>query len=414
MIQTYQKRNSFQNFLAIRKDPMALFADVAQASGDFSRVNALLYRYVFVNDPDLIREALIEKNDKFILTGGSVSGLARLLGHGILTNHGEAWRQSRNHIVPLFQHKALESYYPIIRERVQESLQRWKTEFAGQSFSINRELLALTFRILCSTLFHYLPSFEEALEFSDVMWVLQNDGMIRFTNGGDLLPWLPLPRIRKVNQAVSQLKQIANNIIASGCPLPLDEIRSLLFAGTESPANTLCWSLKLLEDSPPWREELLKCDFSNDNMEIFDSLSKVICETMRLYPAGWAFERHTCENATLGGEPIAKGTRLFFSPYFLHRNAKFWQEPEVFDPNRFVNSATSVPGVPKYGYLPFGAGPRSCIGGRLAWAEMRIALAMIVSQCQLEIIKQAGEPPLSPQGSFKMKLNRPVFVKLLG
>jgi cytochrome P450 len=296
---------------------------------------------------------------------------------------------------------------------VQESIERWKTEFAGQSFSINRELLALTFRILCSTLFQYLPSFEESLEFSDAMWVLQSDGMTRFTNGGDLLPWLPLPRIRRVNQAVLQLKQIAQNIIASGCVIPLDEIRSLLFAGTESPANTLCWSLKLLEDSPHWRDELLKCDLSDDNMERFDSLSKIICETMRLYPAGWAFERHTCENTTLGGEPITKGTRLFFSPYYLHRNEKYWQQPEVFDPHRFVNSATIVPGVPKYGYLPFGAGPRSCIGGRLAWAEMRIAMAMIVSQCRLQIINPAGTPPLSPLGSFKMKLSRPVFVNLV-
>lgn len=411
MINTYQKRNSLQSFLAVRKDPIAFFAEVAQ-SGDFSRLNVLFYRYVFVNDPDLIREALIEKSDQFILTGGSVTGLARLLGQGILTTHDDDWRRSRTHVQPLFQNKVLETYVPIIRERVQESIERWKTEFAGQSFAINRELLALTFRILCSTLFKYVPSFEESLKFADAIWVLQSEGMIRFTNGGDLVPWLPLPRIRRVNKAAAQLKEIAENIIASGCSVPLDEIRSLLFAGTESPANTIVWSLKLLSDSPQWREELSSRDLSNADVEQFDSLSKVVCETMRLYPAGWAFERYARENATLGGEPIAKGTRIFFSPFLLHRNEKFWQEPLVFDPNRFANSMNVVPDVPKFGYLPFGAGPRSCTGGRLAWLEMRIALAMIMAQCPWEIVEQPGELPLSPQGSFKLKLNRPVYVRV--
>ena len=412
MITTYQENNALKNFLAVRKNPMDFFAGVAKSSGDFSRLNIAFYRYVFVNDPELIREALIEKQDQFILTGGSVSGLARLLGKGVLTNHGDEWRESRNHLQPLFTQKALESQYPIIRERVQESLQRWRTEFFDRSFSLNRELLALSFRVLCSALFQYLPSFDEALEFSDAVWVMQSEGMIRYTNGGDLVPWLPLPRIRRVNKAVFKLRQIAENIVASGCPIPLDEIRSLLFAGTESPANTICWSLKLLENSPAWRDDVLQLDSPCENVDRFDSLARVICETMRLYPAGWAFERYACTDATLGGQPIAKGTRLFFSPYFLHRNTKFWKDPEVFDPSRFASSFSVVPGVPRFGYLPFGAGPRSCVGGRLAWAEMRITLAMILSQCQWQSVEQPGDPPLSPRGSFKMKLDRPMIVKV--
>ncbi|MFO0905119.1 MAG: cytochrome P450 [Pirellulales bacterium] len=413
MLATYSQRNALQNFLAARRDPLAFFGDVVRSSGDFVRFNLLHYRYVLVNDPNLIREFLIEKHDQFILTGGSVQGLSRLLGQGILTNHGDAWRRSRTHIQPLFQLKTLESYYPIMRERVQESIERWKTEFAGGSFSISRELLALSFRILCSTLFRRLPSFEEALQFSDAIWVLQSDGMIRFTNGGDLVPWLPLPRIRRVNKAVAALERIAANIIASGCPIPLDEVRSLLFAGTESPANTLCWSLKLLGEHPRWREALESSDLSEDNVEGFDALSKVLCETMRLYPAGWAFERHTCEDATLGGEPIAKGTRIFVSPYLLHRNQKFWRNPEEFDPQRFVDSATVAPGVPRYGYLPFGAGPRACVGGRMALAQMRITLGMLASQAPLEIVDPPSEPAVSPRGSFKLKLNRPLYAKLV-
>ena len=131
---------------------------------------------------------------------------------------------------------------------------------------------------------------------------------------------------------------------------------------------------------------------------------------MRLYPAGWAFERYASESTSLGGEPLKKGSRFLISPYLLHRNPKIWKNPEAFDPERFRVSITAPPGIPKYGFLPFGAGPRSCIGARMAWNEMALILKRILTHCSWKFESPADGSPLKPEGSFKIRLNQPLQV----
>ena len=418
MIKNYRGRYPLQKYLEIRDNPIAFLSGVLGQCGDFARIGIFSYRFYLINDPDLIREALIEKHDVLIIKGGVSRGLARLIGDGILTNRGEQWRESRRGLQPLFNQNSLETYPSIMRERMRESLDRWRSRFAGKAFSINREILALSFRIKCSALFHYLPTFEEAEEFADAVWILQLDGMKRHLTGLDFFGWIPLPLNLRVNRARATLIRLAQNTIEHGAGQPLDEILSILFAGTESPANTICWALKLLDDHPAWRDKLMDSvslqngTAQSGDAEDSDVLSQVISETVRLYPAGWAFERFAAQDATLGGEVIAKGSRLLFSPFLLHRNPRFWREPEKFDPTRFTAAFTAPVGVPKYGYLPFGAGPRSCIGSRMAWIEMRIILSMLLGQCRLKIQKPPRGSPLTPQGSFKIRLDQPLFVQM--
>jgi cytochrome P450 len=410
MVDTYRQQYPFQNYFALTHNPIGFLSDVVKKCGDFARVKILTFRFYLVNDPDLIREALIEKNDVLIIRGGVSGGLARLIGRGILTNNGDRWHESRRALQPLFHHKALDTYSSIVSDRVQESLDRWKLKFTGKSFPINRELLSLSVRITCSTLFGYLPTFEEAEECADAIWVLQSDGMRRYMTGRDLVDWIPLPMTRRVHCAATTLIGLAQKTIERGADLPLDEILSVIFAGTESPSNTLCWALKLLEDHPKWRDALAE-SIPNDS-DRFDALSQVISETVRLYPAGWAFERFASQDTTLGDEAIQRGSRLLFSPFLLHRNPRFWREPEKFDPTRFTNGHSVPDGVPKYAYLPFGAGPRSCIGSRMAWLEMGVILGMLVAQCRWTIQTLANESALIPQGSFKIRLSHPLRVQM--
>ena len=418
MIAVYRRRNRLQNYSRVRSDPIAFLSEVNRECGDFARIDILTYRFYLVNDPALIREALVEKSDSLIIEGGASRGLARLIGDGILTNRGERWRESRTRLQPLFHQAALTTYLPVIAARVQESFDRWRTRFSGNPFSINRELLALSCRITCSTLFRYLPGFEEAEEFADAVWVLQSDGMKRFMSGGDYTPWLPLPQNLKVNRARDALIRLARRAVEHGAGQPLDEILSILFAGTESPVNTLCFALKLLEEHPHWQETLVAEQARNnpeapfDDIESFNHLSQVISESARLYPAGWAFERYASEDVLLGGEAIQKGARLLFSPFLMHRNPRFWKDPLQFDPLRFSKGPNAVEGVPKFGYMPFGAGPRSCIGARLALAEMRIVLGMLLSQCRWKLVRDPAARKLEAEGSFKIRLSRPLLVTM--
>lgn len=401
MVQAYHVSNPLRSYLAIRENPIPFLERVVAKAGDFVRIQAFPISYYLVNDPELIRSAMVEKNETLILKGGAARGLSRLIGHGILTNHGREWRESRRSLQPLFNQSAIETYPKIMRERMTESLERWRSEFKGRAFSLSREVLALSFRITCSTLFGSVPSFDEALEFADAIWVLQSDGMVRYATGIDGLSVLPTPLNLRIARAKNTLRRLSEKMDASQ---PVDEIISILFAGTESPANTVCWAMKLLEDHPSWKEKLSRFNPSSD--EDFDILSQVINETMRLYPAGWAFERFASADVTLGGEKIPKGSRILFSPYLLHRNPRYWKDPARFDPMRFTSFAAPE-GIPKYAFLPFGAGPRSCIGSRVAWIEMRIMLSMILASCDWEI--QGKQDAV---GSFKIRFDRPLWAKL--
>lgn len=397
---------------------MEFLGEVVRECGDFVRIDFLTWRFYLVNDPSLIREALVEKSETLIIKGGVSRGLARLIGDGILTNRGDDWRTSRARLNPLFHQTAVADYPATIVARVQESIDRWRTTFAGKPFAISRELLALSCRIACSTLFQYLPSFAEAEEFADAIRVLQLDGMDRYVTGGDYAPWIPTARNRTVNAARAALAGLARRAVEKGAGQPVDEILSILFAGTESPVNTLCFALQLLEENPSWREKLLaelaakSAEDAAGESESTDLLSQVLHETMRLYPAGWAFERWASADVVLGGERIRKGARLLFAPYLMHRSPKFWRDPDRFDPSRFANGPGAVEGVPKYGFMPFGAGPRSCIGSRYSLIEMRIALSMILAQCRWKTERAPGEGPVAPVGSFKIRLSRPHLVTM--
>src|SRR6185437_10195434 len=104
-----------------------------------------------------------------------------------------------------------------------------------------------------------------------------------------------------------------------------------------------------------------------------------------------------------GGVRIPRGSRLLFSPFLLHRNPRLWKNPDTFDPERFTGQPPTPVGLPKYAYIPFGAGPRSCIGARLAWAEMRTILAMLYGQRKWKIEDLPGDSPFVPRGAFKLK-----------
>jgi cytochrome P450 len=369
----------FRNWRRVRRDAIGFLSDVVRDCGDFARFDVMTVPFVLVNDPALIREALVDHSEELIIRGGASAGLARLIGHGILTNHGDAWRKSRAGLQPMFHQNLIDAAEAAIEARVQETLERWRA--LPMPFALNRELLALSYRIKASALFRSTPEFDEALEFADAIWTLQLDGLQRFMDGADFTPWIPSPRNRRVNAARAALWRIGRGLIERGADQPLDEVLSILFAGAESPVNTLCFALRQLEHHPEWRDD-----------------PRVLDEALRLYPAGWAFERWASKEVTLGGEKIEKGWRLLFSPFLLHRNPKHWTDPERFDPAR--------PMV-KQAYLPFGAGPRSCIGGRLAMAEMRIALRMIAEQCDW-----TTHSAPDPGGAFKLRLTEPLMVTM--
>lgn len=403
MIPCYRGQSTLQIYAALKADLIAFLGRVQRDAGDFVHVKLPFRAFYLVADPQLMQEALAEKSADFVLHGGAARGLARLIGRGILTNQGEAWRQSRTTLQPLFRRCAPEEAAEIVRALTAETLARWRQREPGP-LQLNRELVALSFRVLYAVLFGQKPTLADAAEFADAIAVLQSEGMSRHVGGTDALAFLPTPTNRRINRARATLERLAR-LAAGSHPVAVDDILSLLFAGTESPANTVAWALWLLQQHPEWRERLAA---STDGSLVLD---QILSETMRLFPAGWAFERYAVHDTTLGGERIPRGSRLLLAPYLLHRHVNYWPEPLRFDPLRFRDALTPAVDTSRRAYLPFGAGPRSCLGSRLGWLQMQIILGELSQAAEWTIDDDPAEP-LFPVGSFKLRPSYPMKAML--
>jgi enediyne biosynthesis protein E7 len=391
-------------YAALKGDLIACLGRVQREAGDFVRVPLPFRAFYLVTDPKLMREALAKKSDELILHGGAAGSLARLIGHGTFTNPDEDCRRNRTtpHLLP-------GGYDPdeaakIVRRLTAETIARWRTRPASTALPLNRELVALSCRILYAVLFDQPLSFAQAEQFADAMAVLQSDGMARYIGGTEVFSFVPTPTNRRIRQSRATLIRLAE-IVQGRHGLAVDHINSLAFAGTEGPANTLGWALWLLQHHPEWRDRL------RQTAEPALGLDQVLSETLRLFPPSWIFTRYAVRESTLGGERLPRGSRLLFSPFLLHRNPRYWPDPRKFDPLRFCGAMSPQAPASRGAYLPFGADVASSIGSRLGWLQMQIILAELSQAAEWTIEDNPAEP-LFPVGSFKLRPSFPMKATL--
>jgi cytochrome P450 len=199
--------------------------------------------------------------------------------------------------------------------------------------------------------------------------------------------------------------------------MSLAEVRSniltFLSAGHETTANTLAWSTFLLSQSPQWfarvRQEA-DAELSNDRNRLLERLvvtRAVVDEALRLYPPIAALSRTSEQADRVGDLEIKSRSLIVISPYILHRHRRLWQEPDLFDPSRFLSPAKA--NIPRFAYLPFGAGPRTCIGSSFALQEATLVLAMLVHRFDIKLAPGAQVWPLQkitlrPEHGLPMKV----------
>jgi cytochrome P450 len=199
-----------------------------------------------------------------------------------------------------------------------------------------------------------------------------------------------------------------------------DEVMTLVLAGHETTANALTWTWYLLSKHPDVARRVKRevDDVLGERTPRLADLAKlvytrqVIDESMRLYPPVWAFEREAIEDDAVKGFAVPKGTLIGICPYTLHRHAGYWPNPEGFDPDRFAPDAAEKNERPRWAYLPFGAGPRICIGAAFATLEAQLVIAMFASRFRLELPAGANvelDVPavtLRPRNGLPMTLKR--------
>jgi cytochrome P450 len=402
------------------KDPIAFLQFQQQTLGELYLTQFGPRRTYFINDPDGVRY-LLQENHRNYTKGEKVEQLKVILGEGLLTSEGDFWLRQRRLAQPAFHRKRMAEMVNQMNICTQQMLERLEkvTQNAGAEVEANREMMRVTLEIVSRTLFGVdLGPQASTIErsFTHVNEAL-NRRLVRPLNLP--LSW-PLRSHKKLKSEAGILKAVVDGIIDerrksgeeeahddllsmlmeakdadTGATMNnaqlRDELMTIMLAGHETSANALTWTLWLLAKHPDWQERLnqeAESILGAEELD-FEILSKlelhkrVIEEGMRLYPPAWIIMRRAITDDVIDGYEVKAGDNLVMCTYILHRNEKYWTNPLAFDPDRF-SPERAEPSL-KHAYIPFGGGPRLCIGVQFAITEQLIILSGIIKRYRIRL-----------------------------
>jgi cytochrome P450 len=417
------------NLLPFRKDVLGLLVESRARFGDVVRFRLGPLVIHVVAHPDAVRHVLQDRAELYDKATRSASKIRGMTGLGLLTASGETWQRQRRMIQPGFRPAAVAGFVARMVEATEAMLSRWRT---GVPFDAASEMMRLTYTIVGRTLFSTDVSGDaDAVEHA--MEVLLAHTYRRLERIVDIPLAVPTPANRRFRAAKATIDQVVYRILAerrrlerpeaaetpdllsillrerdeAGRGMDDEELRNetvtLLLAGHETTANALTWTLYLLARHPEAQERLAAevdavLGISGDRAPTAEDLTalpfteRVLREAMRLYPPIWAIERRAVEADTIGGFQIPAGSTVVVSPWVTHRHPDFWEEPERFDPDRFTPERSA--GRPLLAWVPFGAGPRYCIGGHFAMTEALVITTLVVRRFRLTLVPGHPVAPL--------------------
>lgn len=384
------------------------FAERLQAYGDVVRYTALGETFVVVSDPQLIESVLVSCNEMY-RKGSFENELGELLApNGLVFADGDQWHDQRSLLQPLFTPERLRSYSASIRTASTTAANEWHTE---ETIDLRDACSKLTLSILADTLF--------TIDLTTERGTIVRDAVSAITDRTDTSnityvwpEWAPLtPTQRRFDQAMAALDALIEELIderrrtetehddllavllgaddsVMDDATVRDQLVTFLFAGHETTALALTYTLWLLSGHPSVRERVgdeiqEKHSGSNPSATALSELTVtdyVIKEALRLYPPAYLIYREPRRDVTLDGYRIPRGTTLQLPAYTVHRDTRWWDEPDAFVPDRWSRSTTR----PEYAYFPFGGGPRHCIGMRFAMMELNVALTTLLQRLDFE------------------------------
>jgi cytochrome P450 len=417
------------------RDPLAVFSRWSAEFGDIFYYRAAWIHVYFLNHPDLI-EAVLVRNYQNFLKDHVIRKSKWFFGEGLLTNEGESWLRQRRLSQPAFHRERIASYARIMTGYTRQMLDTWKQD---ATLDIHQEMMQLTLRIVVRALFNV-----EAGQIGAISTAM--NVMMRNSTGLRLLlppavRYLPTPSMIQFRRAVRQLDDTVYGIIAarrrndtdSGDLLSMlmqardedggrmtdkqlrDEVMTFLLAGHETTALTLTWTWHLLAQHSALQEQLqneLQRVLAGRVPEFADLpnltfTEQIIKESMRLYPPAWSVARTVVSEFELRGYRIPAGANVVMSQWIMHRDPRYFPDPESFDPGRW--SPERAQKLPRFAYFPFGGGPRQCIGNSFAMMEAILLLATIAQRFSLRAV---SSEPIVPVPSFTLRPKSGIQMKV--
>jgi cytochrome P450 len=396
------------------RDPLNTMSRYAREYGDVVRMRFVHKPIYLVANPDLVEYVLVRGNRNF-RKDFSLQLYRPILGNGLLTSEGDYWLRQRRLAQPAFLRQRINAYGETMVGYTERMLARWRS---GMTFDLHAEMMHLTLDIAAKTLFGTNVS-EEAAEVGSALETALRCIESRFEGFSYWLPeWLPTRTSRLLKDAIRRLDAIVYRIIEErrksdvagddlislllhargeddGQPMSdrqlRDESMTLLLAGHETTALSLSWTWYLLSQNPEALQRLqeeLEEVLGGRPPTVADLprlryTEQTVMESMRLYPPAYAIGREAIEECELGGFRVPAGTTLFLLQWVLHRDNRYFEEPERFRPERW--SPERMQKLPKYAYFPFGGGPRQCIGNSFAMMETVLVLATMAQKFEMRL-----------------------------
>jgi cytochrome P450 len=402
---------------------------------DYIKRNILGFQVHVVLDPAMVQHVLLDNAGNYAKPDIVKGLLDPIIGRGLLTSDGELWREQRRIVAASFSPAAVEAQRAMFVQAARSAMDRWRhgerIDMAAEATRTTMTVIALALfggdsRLTSETSMNHIAAAIEGFSEARMLALLR-------------LPQFPLTKkgragkrgqvhLRKTLTAVVDDRwsgRISGDFLsgminalkqrfpeAEARALAVDNAATFYLAGHETTANALAWSLFLLSAQPELQEELAAetraalCDGDDDVAERAPRLRLFLSESMRLYPPVPRFDRQAIGPDRLGDHPVEAGDIVSIWPWLLHRHRNLWDDPDAFDINRFAGKGDRH----RFQYLPFGAGPRTCVGAQFATAEALTILAHWLGQWRFvdsgHDARPAGMVTLRPAGGLPLVLER--------
>jgi cytochrome P450 len=425
--------------LLSQENPMQVLMALSDKYGGVVPINLKNHRIVLLSEPAHAERVLVTNADNYTKY---FDGLRPVFGRSMITIDGALWQKIRAPQQPAFHPNMFEVYFPYLMSAIDSKMARWaKFASTGETIEMVEETWTLAAEMVCKALFdrempfnpHFV--FGQVKTYTDVM----NHKSIRLKNvRGELEEmtqeeaakamevWGSIPDTVIGANVLEQREKTLLKMLEAAEADPnfpefdhrqvVDEMKQYLWAGTETTALTLAWSLYLLSMHPEALERIRaearavcgERDPEWNEVQHLTYTRMVIQETMRLFPPIWALIRIAAGDDEIGGHHIQAGDKVVILAYVMHHSPNFWEEPEKFEPERFAPERAKK--RTKYTYLPFAAGKRACIGGALSQIENTLALVQLLRRFTPEYVgpmpaKIHATVTLCPKGGLPFRIH---------
>jgi cytochrome P450 len=410
------QRFPFQHLIAFTRDRLGFLQRLAKDYGDIVAVPSGPRYLVLLNHPEYIKDVLVTHSRNFI-KGYGLQRAKRLLGNGLLTSEGEFHVRQRRLVRPAFHRERIAAYAQVMTSYAARMIDRWRD---GERLDVAAEMSHLTLAIATKTLFNAEVQSEAAAEITEAVNDLTTrhfeHAMLPYSHLFDSLPvpWnIAFKKVRarldaRIYRLIAERRALGQDLGDLLSMLMLardeegdggqmsdeqirDEVVTLWLAGHETTGNALSWTWYLLSQNPQV-ESQLHAELEKTlrgRLPTVDDVAQlvytrmVLAESMRLYPPAWVIGYQALEDHRFGEYTVPGGSFLLMSQYLMHRDPRYYEDPERFAPERWTPELESE--RPRFSYFPFGGGPRQCIGEQFAWMEGIFLLAVIAQHWRLRI-----------------------------